>query len=232
MKHSTPESRTTWALGASRLVAISGLTLLAAAALASPVTYQAAVMTDVSLGGKAYHNADVTITLRGDTSDLTHYSVTAPDGQTGSGLMISKGRASVTVTSLGKSVTARFAPGQLFVSVDSFNGGIGFGSLIGPNGIEPGYPLAFTDGTAQSFAYNNDLSTQISLSGKAWSCVGYPPVVSSGKCTEPDPYPLKTDKGSFVIYQPYVFLDGTQTGNIMSDYSGTMNRGTFAIIGH
>lgn len=208
--------------------------LLASAisAQASPITYQAAVMTDVSLGGVKYHNADVTITFHGDTADIQPFSVTAADGNTGSGVMISKGTATVTVATATRHVSARFAPGQLFVSTDSNNCGMGVGSLTGPNGLEPAYPLAFTDGTAGDFSCGNDLSTEISLSGKAWSCIGYPPTYGTGTCSNPEAYPLKTDKGPLVIYQPYLFLDGSGTGAIMSDYSGTMSRGTFSIVDH
>jgi hypothetical protein len=197
-------------------------------AQAAPITYSGFVVTDVSLGGHKYHNAEVTLTLVGDTKDITPFSVTAPDGQTGSGYMIGKGRASVQIVSAGKTVSAKFAPGQLLVSFDSQNIGIGFGSYLGPNGLEPAYPLAFTDGTTQYLDYTYDLSTPAQLSGKAWSCIGYPPVAGNGTCTAPETYPLKTSAGDLVIQQPYLFLDGN--GLIQSDYSGSMNRGTFSVI--
>src|SRR4029077_9547816 len=127
--------------------------------------------------------------------------------------------------------TARLLDGHVFVSGDECNGGIGFGSFIGPNGLEPAYPLAFTIGTAEyaSITLGSPLSGALSVTGSAWSCIGYPPLpthglpgTANGNCTPPDPYPLKSDIGDIFIYQ----IDG---GVVFSNHTGSQNRGAFLV---
>jgi len=134
----------------------------------------------------------------------------------------------------GRTRTARLQDGQVFVAVDECNGGIGFGSFTGPMGFEVAYPLAFTMGTAEYAAiiYSGPLVGALSVTGSAWSCVGYPPSsvgalpgTANGECTPPDAYPLQSDIGNIFIYQPY--YEGT-TG-IDSNHSGSTNRGAFLV---
>jgi hypothetical protein len=199
-----------------------------AGAAASPVTYSGYVFTDVSLGGRKHHNAKVTISFAGNTADIHTFKVTQPGGSaTGSGFCIDRGTATVEISAGEETMAAKFLPGQVFVSFDTLNMGIGFSSYIGPGGLEPAYPLAYDDGTVQYFT--KDLSTPTNITGKAWSCIGYPPLYGTGFCTDPTAYPLKTNRGDFIIYNPYVKFqsDGiTVTG----DQSGTMNRGGFSIV--
>ena len=102
------------------------------------------------------------------------------------------------------------------------------------------YPLALTYGTADTSARNIPsgssaaiiLSTPASMSGNAWSCIGYPPrgagaLSGSGSCLPPDAYPLHSDLGEVYIYQPYEVLDGA--GNVWGNHIGSSNRGTFSI---
>jgi hypothetical protein len=196
-----------------------------AGAVPTPVTYSGYVYTDVSLGGQRHHNARVTITFKANTSDIHKFKVT-PGGNEGSGFCIDQGTATVAIEAEDEAVQATFLAGQVFVSFDTYNGGIGFGSYIGPSGLEPAYPLAYDDGTVERFT--SDLSTPANMTGKAWSCIGYPPLFGSGFCTDPGGYPLKTNRGDFIMYMPYVkyALDGTISG----DYSGTMNRGGFFVV--
>jgi hypothetical protein len=200
--------------------------LISATAVAAPVVYSAFVVTDVSLGGQFYHNAAVTFSFTADTRNITPFNVTAPNGNTGSGVLIDKGRATVRIDTPGSSVRATFVPKQVFVSLDTENGGVGFSAYIGPNGLEPAYPLALDAGTAYQVA---DLTSPTNVTGSAWSCIGYPPENSgdNGRCFDPTPYPLKTDHGDFIIYSPYEspFLDGTLGPN-----GGTMNRAIFTVL--
>ena len=207
------------------LTLLTGCALVSATAVAAPVVYTAFVVTDVSLGGLFYHNAEVTLTLSADTRDIKSFNVTAPDGVTGSGLLVDKGRASVRIQTPGRSVLATFAPGQILVALDSENGGVGFSSYIGPNGLEPAYPLGLDAGTVSSVS---DLTNPTNITGSGWSCIGFPPETNgnNGDCFDPTPYPLKTDHGDFFIYNSYesYFADGTVGPN-----GGTMNRAIFSV---
>jgi hypothetical protein len=214
-----------------RHIHIFALTLLtvsaavSAIAVAAPVVYTAFVVTDVSLGGQFYHNAEVTFTFSADTRDIKSFNVTAPDGVTGSGLLVDKGRASVRIQTPDRSVRATFTPGQILVSLDLANGGVGFSSYIGPNGLEPAYPLGLDSGTVSSVS---NLTGPTNITGSGWSCIGFPPQASgnNGDCFDPTPYPLATDQGDFFIYNSYesYFADGGVGPN-----GGTMNRAIFSV---
>src|SRR5258708_17985301 len=124
---------------------------------AAPMVYTGLVVTDVRVGTTLMHNASLTITFEGDTDDII--AVAAPGTPTpipsqeclgnGNFLYIAKGVARMEIEFQGRTHTARLQDGQVFVTVDQCNGGIGFGSFIGPNGLEPAYPLALTLGTAE-----------------------------------------------------------------------------------
>lgn len=222
-----PRSRNSSRLAKSiRLSLIAASSLVSAAAVAGPVVYTAFVVTDVSLDGQFYHNAAVTFTFVADTRSITPFKVTAPDGGSGSGFLVDKGRATVRIDTPGSSVRATFAPKQVLVALDTENGGVGFSAYIGPNGIEAAYPLGVNAGTA---SHVTDLASPTNVAGTAWSCIGYPPQLSgdNGHCFDPTPYPLKTDHGDFIIYSPYEspFLDGTLGPN-----GGTMNRAIFTVL--
>jgi hypothetical protein len=215
---------------ANILVMVAG-GLFAGGALAVPVTYTATVVTDVSLKGTMYRQAEVTFTFQGDTGDVATFTVPDP-GCTGCVLAdvawITKGRAQVTITSGSRSIVAHFPPGEIFVSSDTYSGGIGFGSTVA-SGQEPAYPLAMTVGTARDYAEYFDtltgsdpavLGTTANVSGNAFSCIGYPD--SAPDCNDPTPYPLKTDKGNLIVFQPYI--DDSQGAE-----HGSMNRAVFQI---
>src|SRR5207253_9134991 len=143
----------------------------------------------------------------------------------GSGLLVDKGRATVRIHTPDRSVLATFEAAQILVALDSQNGGVGFSSYIGPNGLEPAYPLGLDAGTVNSVS---DLTSATNITGSGWSCIGFPPDVSgnNGDCFDPTPYPLKTDHGNFFIYNSYEshFTDGTLGPN-----GGTMNRAIFSV---
>src|ERR1700694_4743140 len=97
------------------IVAVAAVSSFAHPACASPVTYKASVFTDISFGGKRYHNADLTLTFVGDTADITAFEVTDVNGTRVSGRWIKKGRASLSFESNGRTVSAEFAQGQIYV---------------------------------------------------------------------------------------------------------------------
>jgi hypothetical protein len=230
------------------LLRILGISLLAALglgvsgpALASPMKYSATVVTDIKVASHTYHNAAVTFTFVGDTSDIAPVA----DGQgnqisssfctpaTGWFFWLTRGSASFSVQSQGRTLHGHFDQGQLFVALDTCNGGIGFGSYTGPNGMEVAYPVAYTLGSAMQVALTSGLSSPAQMSGNAWSCIGYPPqdagnLSGNGFCTPPDGYPLHTDVGDVFVYLPYRAIS-TSDGSLIGNHIGTLNRGTFSI---
>jgi len=236
---------------APRLVKVLSVCAISAGfashAIAAPATYQATVVTDVKVGHKMFHAATLTLTFEGNTTDVEVVKDASgmplsseqcgPNGLAGFNghgpgpngpffYALSKGRASLRVESKGKAISAQFAPGQVFIAFDLCNGGIGFGSYVGPNGLEPAYPLAFQAGTAMYFTLNaaNPLADPGNMTGLAWSCIGYPHSQDDqNSCTSPDSYPLHSDAGDVFVYQPYAVLP-------MYTHTGTANRGTFSIL--
>jgi len=123
--------------------------LLNTAVMASPVKYEGYLVTDISLAGVFYHNAQITIDFAGDTKDvhtLLQFPVQSDptNTQNGGGAFIARGVASVVIVANGRRISARLGPNQIVVAVDTANGGIGFGARIGPNGFEPAYPLGLS----------------------------------------------------------------------------------------
>jgi hypothetical protein len=206
---------------------------------AEPMVYTGLVVTDVRVGTTLMRNASLKITFEGDTSNILQVPMPSQEcGGTGYFFYLTKGVARMEIEFRGRTHVARLHDGQLFVAVDECNGGIGFGSFVGPNGLEPAYPLAFTLGTAEYAAvtYGSPLSGALSTTGSAWSCIGYPPGgdralpgTASGDCTPPDTYPLKSDMGDIFVYQPYNEYDGAGSTAITSNHSGSTNRGAFLV---
>jgi hypothetical protein len=209
----------------------------AAPAWCAPMVYTASLVTDIKIGNRAYHNAFVTIVFKGDTGDIADIGAggtllpsqeCTDNGGVGYFKYLSKGVATISARSGGRTIIATLMPNQMFVSLDSCNGGIGFGSYVTGN-LEPAYPVGFTLGTAMSGAVSNDLTIPANMSGSAFSCIGYPPNPTgalggnNGVCTAPDAYPLYSDVGNVYIYQPYT------TQGYLSNHGGSLNRGTFSI---
>jgi hypothetical protein len=206
--------------------------LICASAAASPVTYEGYLVTDVSLAGKFYHSAEVTISFKGDTKDvhtLLQFPVQSDstNTQNGGAAFIDRGEATIRIVVKGQQIRSRLFPHQLVVEYDSATGGVGFGALIGPNGFEPAYPLGLSNGVVDRPS-NPVLAlvTPGTISGNAWSCIGFPPASNGQQCSDPTPYPLKTDRGDLVFFNPYRYHN---TSGNLSGYSGTLNRGFFWI---
>jgi hypothetical protein len=205
---------------------------------AAPMIYTGTVVTDVRVGATLLHNASLKVTFAGDSNNIQTVPVPSTEcGGVGYFLYLTQGVTRMEIEYQGRTRTARLNDGQVFVAVDECNGGIGFGSFVGPNGFEPAYPLAYTMGTAEYWAiFDGSPLTDgfLSVTGSAWSCIGYPPGgagalngTPNGECTPPDPYPLASDIGNIVVYQPY--YEGTGAGGIASNHSGSTNRGAFLV---
>jgi hypothetical protein len=205
---------------------------------AAPMVYTGSVVTDVRVGTTLLHNASLKITFEGDSNNVVQVGIPSTVcGGTNYFLYLTQGSARMEIEFQGRTRMARLQDGQVFVAVDECNGGIGFGSFVGPNGLEVAYPLAFTTGTAEyaAITFGNPLTgPPLSVTGSAWSCIGYPPLQTgalpgtpNGECTPPDAYPLQSDIGDIYIYQPY--YEGTGVGGINSNHSGSTNRGAFHV---
>jgi hypothetical protein len=206
------------------LVFFVGLLSLAAPSVAPavPVLYTVFAITDVSLGGRQFHNAEVYLEFAGDTADVQPFQVMANNGY-----QITKGTARLKIVHHGEVVRAEFLPDQLVVAADNVGGGAGFSSLLGSDRhLEAAYPLAMDYGTVANYSIN--LATTRSYSGKAWSCIGFPVKGHGGRCGDPRPFPLKTDHGDFFIFQPYSAF--RSDGTLVDDYLGSLNSGFFSVV--
>ena len=229
-------NRATVAVFGRCLLALLAVCALQSSLRAAPMVYTGSVVTDVRVGTTLLHNASLKITFTGDSNNVQTVPVPSTEcGGVGYFLYLTQGVTRMEIGYQGRTRTARLNDGQVFVAVDECNGGIGFGSFVGPNGLEPAYPLALTMGTAEYDAIfdSSPLSDgTLSVTGSAWSCIGYPPQgagalngTPNGECTPPDPYPLASDIGNIFIYQPY--YEGTI--GIDSNHSGSTNRGAFTV---
>ena len=204
---------------------------------AKPMVYTGLVVTDVRVGKTSMHNASLKITFEGDTDDILPVAVPSSECSGTPFYYLAKGVVHMEIEFQGGTHTAKLQDGQVFVALDTCNGGIGFGAFTGPNGLEVAYPLAFTLGAAEYFAVNepSPLTTIVSTTGAAWSCIGYPPLefdaqpgTASGNCIPPDTYPLKSDIGDIFIYQPYFEYGGpVPPTQISTNHAGSTNRGAF-----
>jgi len=221
-------------------------------AWAAPMVYTGIVVTDVRIDRKLMHNATLTITFEGDTADITPVldpaagtPITSAYCTGPSFFYITKGATQMRIEYHGRAQVANVANNQIFVALDSCSGGMGFGSFLG-SGLEPAYPLAFTQGTAQ-FATGvtnprsgpsvgpGALAQVASTTGVAWSCLGFPPLgdghlhgTTTGACNSPDNSPIKSNIGNIFVYQPYYETDAGGVA-IWSNHDGSTNRGTFLI---
>jgi len=230
--------------GASAVLVRCFLAVISVFALGSnlpavPMVYTGLVVTDVRVGTTLFHNASLRITFEGDTDNILQVPLPSTEcNGLGYFFYLTQGVARMQIQYQGRTRTATLQEGQIFVAIDQCNGGIGFGAFIGPNGLEPAYPLAFTLGTAEyaSITYSNPLVGALSVSGAAWSCIGYPPGgagalpgTATGDCTPPDSYPLKSNIGDIYVYQPYEEMNGPGLTGIFSNHSGSTNRGAFLV---
>jgi hypothetical protein len=225
-------------LGCAAIGAVSWLA--AASASADPVTYKVFAYTDVSLNGRLFHNAAVTMSYAGDTANIQAWCATttsandpncASDGSfiVAQGWKLETGTGKVRIVSGGHTYRATLSS-QVIVSYDHYNGGAGFSSYVGSDHhLEPAYPLT-VDGSSLLFSAP-DMMTTGNWSGHAWSCVGFPPGISglnTGTCTDPSVYPIQTDAGPLVVYQPY--LSYNPPNFISDDYNGSLNSGFFSVL--
>ncbi|MCY0855024.1 hypothetical protein [Cupriavidus sp. D39] len=203
-------------------LAVSGI------ARAEPVVYTLHAVTDGKLGSQAFSQAQVVLTFRGDTRNVTI--------QTESGGVVyrnDQGEATVALIQDGKKSLAHIAAGQIYVRYDTTNGVVGFGSLA----TGPTYPLALSCQTAiyaitdcfgengytqhaeyshadqivsaladtnQSILYSfssalpTSLTDSTLLTGYVSACAAGYPI-NSYICPSPPAVPIRTDLGDFYL---------------------------------
>lgn len=104
-------------------------------ASAAPVVYTAHVVTDGELGSLKFSDAPLTITFRGDTSDVSM--------NTSGGVVqyrIDHGHATVAVNVQGSTTVAQIKSGQIYVHYEVQTGVVGFGF----DAVSPYYPLTLS----------------------------------------------------------------------------------------
>jgi len=185
------------------------IALLAVTCQAVPITYSGFTITDGKLGSWTFHNANVVLTFKSDTDFVQQL----PGSVAGVNVAyVDKGIALVTIVAKGKTVQARLDQGQIFISFDQVNGGVGFGfftpGLQFPANLNPIYPLAMSDALPQAAVSNGILPDTLlpdaGFAGRGRICLSANPFAS---CASPT-LPIKTDKGDLYLFQPYT-VDAT-----------------------
>lgn len=147
--------------------------------------------------------AVLTFTFEGDTGDVFSWNATGPF-HSASGYEIAAGSASVTVTDQATGTVlakGNFLPSAgIFVSVDSTNQGIGFGSgavLDQTNPTFPGEPIYPFSMISFGPIGAYDLKSNFTAASNGWviSCVGFPVLICG------TPKNLPTDAGDLFLYQ-------------------------------
>jgi hypothetical protein len=207
------------------------------------ITYHMFLVSDVSLNGQLYQNASVHLTLR---SDIAHVTPLPNGNQYAS--MNSSGVARVDIKAAGRTVSAEFAPGQIYAYFDP-TAGAGFGSQSGgqayPAVLAPTFihvdtevfaavadiligaasnyhgPASYYSGPTYDLANTTDLKQETLLADYVTSCTDFNFV--TGQCDNlPSSRRLITDKGDFYLYEVY-----DSQSQLFSDLKSSNNWGVF-----
>jgi hypothetical protein len=167
-------------------------------ASALPVTYSETLFNaNGSLNGVAFppdpqgpgfNCLALTLTFQSDTSNVVPFSVPKA-----AGFIDSVGNASFTELDpcQGKTLASGdFLPGQIFVSVDNTNRGIGFGSILGGSVYPAGVLIPTTDATLYDLQTAGTV-TGFGLTSWQFGCVG--------TCGSSSDSPLPTTAGGLVL---------------------------------
>jgi hypothetical protein len=182
------------------------------------ITYHLLLVSDVSLDGKLYQNASIHLSFQSRISEVTPLADGGPNGAVNT-----HGQARVEIRQGGRTVSANFEPGQIYVYFDSATASAGFGSFSGGRGypavIAPTYVHIDTELLAAvadilttgsrnyssatvDLAYATDLKHETMVADYVSSCTDID--FSLGVCYNlPSSRRLLTDKGDFYLEQPY-----------------------------
>jgi hypothetical protein len=173
------------------------------------ISYQATSFTyAASLGSTALDSCptqnpvciEVSITFVASTTTIVPFNVT---GATGFENFVGQGSVTLFDDQTGQSASANFLSGQIFVSVDQTNGGVGFGS--GTN-----IPIGCLWRHAFDSLHNYNLATAMTLfNGFAWFC-------PAGTCTLGVAGPgFATDQGALSITPTGPVLGSSFTATVI-----------------
>jgi|GEM_PF-3896576 len=170
----TPQMSIPLSTSVKRLAALVVLsaTFVAPQLWANIVAYQATSFTyAASLGSTTFGSCpsgnpvcvEVTVNFLADTANIVPFNVV---GASGFENFVGQGSVNLFNDQTGQSLSANFLFGQIYVSVDQTNGGIGFGSAVGPT-----YPLGVYGGIPSIPYSSYDLASNFTLfNGFAWFC--------------------------------------------------------------
>jgi hypothetical protein len=192
------------------------------------ITYHVFLVSDVSLGGQLYTNAKIHLSFRSHTSEVGPLPGAGPNAYVNP-----EGTARVEITKGSTTISARFAPDQIYVFFDPSTapgvGSVGFGSYSGGRA----YPVTLTQcscnspqllGAVSDIITNaapatnytpktatlvTDLTNATVLADFASSCsaTALDPAAfdpTTSICSNLcAPAKLTTDKGDFYLYEPY-----------------------------
>jgi hypothetical protein len=206
----------------------------------APITYNAVLVSDVSIGERYLSGALVYISFAADPKNV----IPLPNAH---GSMNKIGNAKVRIVASNATISTQIFPHQLYAYFDSDNTTAGFGSLI--VGGAPGYPLGFTATEPPDSIYGfehstlgavadlirtsgadsplylpltltlvtNPLTNPTMLSGNVSSCPGTNTLApSTAICSNLSPIALSTGLGKLFLYEVYT---GDVTGTGTQPYS-------------
>jgi len=185
----------------------------------SSITYNIFFVADVSLGAQSFSNAKINLSFRSHTSKVQPLA-----GVGANAYVNDHGTARVVITKGSQTISAEFAPAQLYVFFNPNTASVGFGSFAPDGSRQLAYPAVLTaDFTlspqlledvsdiitnpndaplyspeAQAVAQVTDLKHPTLLADFITSCTAFTFVPNIGViCSPQAPAGLMTDKGLF-----------------------------------
>jgi hypothetical protein len=178
------------------------------------------LVSDVSLDGEPFQNASIHLSFQSRISHVTPLSDAGPNGA-----INTHGAARVEIKQGARTISANFAPGQIYIYFDSSTATAGFGSFSGgrayPAALAPtqvhidtellaaiadilnGGSTYYSSETAD-LAHVTDLKHEMMLADYVSSCTDFDFSNYFGVCYNlPSSRRLITDRGDFYLYQPY-----------------------------
>jgi hypothetical protein len=181
----------------------------------SSITYNLFFVSNVSIGEQFFSNAKINLSFRSHTSKVQPLAGVGPNAYVNN-----HGTARVVITKDSQTISAEFAPGQLYVFFNPNTASVGFGSYAPDGSRQLAYPVILagdsssspqlledvsdiiTNHDAQNYRFETqnlatvtDLKHQTLLADFVSSCYVLDP--ATGICSNPPG--LMTDKGLFYI---------------------------------
>jgi hypothetical protein len=105
----------------------------------SSITYNIFFVADVSLGAQSFSNAKINLSFRSRTSKVQPLAGVGPNAYVNN-----YGTARVVITKGSQTISAEFAPGQLYVFFNPNTASVGFGSYAPDGSRQLAYPVSLT----------------------------------------------------------------------------------------